>query len=126
MTRLTSMEAYQEIQSSGLLGKRQKHAYNVLYEHGPLTGNELSEEMKIPGQWKRCSELKNKGLVIEVGERRCSVTGVNCYIWDVTGEFPKKQVINTQDEVIKINKRLKKLELKRDKLLLQLRTKMSL
>lgn len=90
MIRDTSIKAYHEIQTSGLLGKRQKQAYNVLFEHGPMTGNELSKAMGMPGQWKRMSELKKRGLAKEVGERPCSVTGVNCIIWDVTANLPVK------------------------------------
>jgi hypothetical protein len=86
--RDTSIEAYHTIKSSGLLGGRQKHAYSVLLEFGPLTGNELSIKMGIPGQWKRCSELKKKGLVTEVGERVCTVTERNCIIWGVTSNPP--------------------------------------
>lgn len=88
--RQTSVEAYNDIMVSGLLGKRQKDAYAVLYENGPLTGNELSLKMGIPGQWKRCSELKKRGLALEVGERLCSVTGRNCITWDVTDKLPTK------------------------------------
>jgi hypothetical protein len=88
--RRTSANAYHEVMASGLLGERQKHAYEILYKHGPLTGNELSEQMGIPGQWKRCSELKKRGLAIEVGERECRVTGRVCIIWDVTDNPPRK------------------------------------
>lgn len=86
--RQTSIDAYNAIKESGLLGKRQKHAYNVLYKDGPLTGNELSELMRIPGQWKRCSELKKRRLAIEVGKRPCRVTGRECLTWDVTSNMP--------------------------------------
>lgn len=90
MARSTSIQAYQAMLQSGLLGARQKQAYAVLFHFGPLTGNELSARMKMPGQWKRCSELKKRGLVTEVGERNCSITGINCITWDVTSNVPQK------------------------------------
>lgn len=90
MIRQTSIEAFQEIQESGLLGKRQKHAYNTLYQYGPLTGQELSKKMGIPGQWKRCSELKKRGVCFEVGEKVCSVTGQKAILWDVNDKKPTK------------------------------------
>lgn len=88
--RRTSIDAYHAVMESGLLGERQKQAYDVLYKHGPLTGNELSKIMNLPGQWKRCSELKKRDLTIEVGERECRVTGRICIIWDVTDNPPRK------------------------------------
>lgn len=94
--RQTSLLAYTAIKESGLLGKRQKQAYEVLYAHGPLTGNELSEIMKISGQWKRCSELKKRGLAIEVGERDCRITGNLCILWDVTDNLPRKAISESQ------------------------------
>lgn len=95
--RRTSANAYHEVMASGLLGERQKHAYEILYKHGPLTGNEMSEQMGIPGQWKRCSELKKRDLAIEVGERECRVTGRVCIIWDVTDNPPRKADHETRE-----------------------------
>lgn len=95
--RKTSKKAYELVLHSGLLGKRQKQAYHVLYECGPLTGNELSEKMGMYGQWKRCSELKKRGLAEEVGERKCSITGMNCITWDVTDLLPDR-VLNAKQK----------------------------
>lgn len=95
--RRTSIEAYRQVMESGLLGKRQKQAYDVLFKHGPLTGNELSKLMGMPGQWKRCSELKKRDLAVEVGERDCTVTGRNCIIWDVTDNPPRKADDETRE-----------------------------
>ena len=100
--RRTSLSAYHEVMASGLLGERQKQAYEVLFHHGPLTGNELSQMMGRPGQWKRCSELKKRGLAIEVGERECRVTGRQCIIWDVTEDLPRKA-----DEAVRESSRQK-------------------
>lgn len=87
--RKTSVDAYNYIIQSGILSKLHTKAYKVLYEKGPLTGRELSVAMELEGQWKRCSELKKRGLAIEVGERECSVTGMLAYVWDVTDAMPQ-------------------------------------
>jgi hypothetical protein len=101
--RHTSAIAWEEIQKSGILGKRQRHAYNVLYEFGPLTGQELSKRMGIPGQWKRCNELKLRGVVSEVGERWCTVTGRLAIIWDVNDKLPVKPPVRiTNADKIKV------------------------
>jgi hypothetical protein len=88
--RNTSVSAFEFIKQNGVLGERQAHAYEVLYFCGPLTGQELSVKMGMPGQWKRCSELKKRGLAIEVGEAKCSVTGQLAILWDVTENMPSE------------------------------------
>lgn len=104
--RHTSIEAYREVMTSGLLGERQKQAYEVLFQRGPLTGNELSKLMELPGQWKRCSELKKRGLATEVGERECRVTGRNCIVWDVTANPPHKAEVERSESSRQKIKRL--------------------
>lgn len=122
MIRTTSIRAYEEIRESGLLGKRQKHAYRVLFHKGPLTGQELSREMGIPGQWKRCNELKLRGLAREVGEKICSVTGRNVLLWDVTSNMPKKAkkkrgLAKIDEQIAKYKRTLTRLQKKREALL---------
>lgn len=82
--RETSLAAFQEIQQDGTLGARQKQALEILIQHGPLTGNEVSHKAGLPGLWKRLSELEDLGLVRSVGKRRCAVTGRQAMTWEVT------------------------------------------
>ena len=42
------------------------------------------------GMGSRLSELRSVGAVYEVGTRRCSVTGHNVILWDVTDRLPLK------------------------------------
>ena len=84
--RATSLEAYKDIVNSGVLGKRQVEAYEVLYDHGPLTAGELVDESGVSGLWKRLSELRDMGIIEEVGKRKCRITGAVCIEWDVNGK----------------------------------------
>lgn len=97
MTRQTSIDAYNAIKDSGLLSKRRFEVYAVLFEHGPLTGGELSELLpkKISrtigsNVHARLSELTERGVVMEIGYRICSVSGQRVILWDVTNNLPSK------------------------------------
>ena len=89
MTRSTSREALAYIESSGILGKRRTQAYRFLFDHGPMTANELSQHAgNLSGLWKRLSELRSMGMVREMGERKCAITGRQAILWDVTEKLP--------------------------------------
>ena len=90
--RRTSIDAFNAVVASGAIGKLQKEAYRVLYNEGPLTGQELARQAKIAGLWKRLSELKDSGVIQEVGKRHCTVTGRMALVWDVTQGEPKARV----------------------------------
>ena len=100
MARRTSIQAYEFVQSSGAVGRQQRRIYNELYEHGPMTATEclaaIDQEMKQHiGKglnWNtrtRFGELRDKGLIEEVGERACKITHRNVILWDVTDNFPQ-------------------------------------
>lgn len=92
MVRKTSIAVFRQIEAEGLLSKRRFQAYKVLFDMGPLTAMEVSHAARIPGLWKRCSELKEMGVVEEVGERTCKVTGRLAYLLDVNENKPVKKV----------------------------------
>lgn len=92
--RDTSVKAFKKINASGLLRKMQLEAYNILYNHGPLTANEVyrlsghssnSERHSFP---QRIGELTVKGVVTEVGEKRCEITNRKVIVYDVTSKLP--------------------------------------
>ena len=85
--RHTSREAWESIQRSGILTQRQKQAYVVLFEAGPMTGTQLVEYAKMPGLWKRLSELERAGVARRTRVVRCPVTDHNVWEWDVTAEL---------------------------------------
>jgi sugar-specific transcriptional regulator TrmB len=91
--RRTSIDAFNAIRECGVLGARQKLAFDMLLVHGPMTGNELSQVSGVPGLWKRLSELESKKACRAVGERKCRVTGRLATLWDVY----ERELMNQQD-----------------------------
>lgn len=108
MIRQTSVNAYNFIKSSGVLGELQWQTYDVLFRRGGLTANEIfvtvKKEMLAAGvaesvvnelrdtYHQRLSELKDMGLVYEVQERKCTVTLREVIEWDVTSNMPVQPV----------------------------------
>lgn len=110
MIRDTSIDAYNFVQQCGYVGERQKLVYEILYHHGPLTGNELFEVMKrdydrnINQQniTTRLGELRDMGCVIELTKRPCKITGIRVIEWDVNSKHPVKlERKKSKDEIIK-------------------------
>lgn len=100
MTRQTSISAYNAIKENGLLSKRRWEVYDILFRFGPLTANEAfkkiaTETGKSSSSFlsvsnARFTELRRNGLLVEAGERSCSITGVRVIEWDVTDKLPVK------------------------------------
>lgn len=103
--RETSEYAYLQIKEEGLLSKMRLQVYEYLYFNGPATGTEINLDMRgIEGRdnyHKRLSELRDLGVVKEVGKRKCRVTGRQAIEWDVTNELPEKskpRTVKPRDE----------------------------
>lgn len=97
MTRQTSIEAYHTIKENGLLSERRWQVYDLVFRHGPLTGNQLIQlarkeyPMLNTGAFNiRLSELRKMGVVEEIRTVVCPVTGHNVIEWDVTDRLPLK------------------------------------
>lgn len=99
MTRRTSAEAYYEIKANGLLSKRRFEVYEELYLGGPGTQTEVvhriwakrAHGLRRPGQpsfTPRFRELLKRGVIVEVCERPCKITGRNCIEWETTTNLP--------------------------------------
>lgn len=93
MTRQTSIEAHNKIKEDGMLSKKRLETYSALFEYGPATAAELSKKVSaksiVMGNIRsRLFELKKLGVVYEVTERKCNVTGFNVIEWDVTDKLP--------------------------------------
>jgi hypothetical protein len=92
VTRKTSIEAYNQIKANGLLSALQFSIYAKLFDCGPMTQGELwntyFQHMQRHSVAPRFAELKDRGVVMEVGERPCRVTGVSALVWDVTDRLP--------------------------------------
>lgn len=98
--RRTSIETYRQIEAEGLLSKMRFEAYELLFNYGPLTANQLMQQAKLLNPAKshqslesigrRLSELRDVGVIYEVKEINCPVTGRPVILWDVTEKLPLK------------------------------------
>lgn len=101
--RATSVEAYHQIIEEGLLTATKARVYEHLYVSGPLTARELTLRMARAGEnatsyHKRLSELRDVGVVAEVGIRTCAVTKRRAITWDVTASLPGKPVARPEPD----------------------------
>jgi hypothetical protein len=108
MIQETSREIYNQIKNNGLLGKMQFMVYEFIYEHGPVTANELfmAKQMKT-NQSGRFTELSQMDVIYEAETRKCDVTGNNAIAWNVTNRIPDKSQIKKYSSKAEILKKIK-------------------
>jgi len=92
--RETSIEAYRYLVDEGILPERRRHAYRIIFKYGPATSNQLEEYVVrdnphvarevINNIDKRISELRDMGVVRELGTTICPITNREVILWDVT------------------------------------------
>lgn len=84
-SRKTSREAYEQLKESGKLSRLRWIIYDYLFHHGPATAQECFKALKLEtNQSGRFTELRDLGVVEEVGRTTCRVTGREVIAWDVT------------------------------------------
>lgn len=96
--RETSIDAYNEIKANGLLSEKRFQVYEILVDHGPLTGAEVSQRIRqkhgrstvSETVRNRLTELRDLGVVREVGQKPCPITGRTVIVWDVTKNLPEQ------------------------------------
>ena len=112
--RQTSIDCYNKIKSEGLLSKMRLKVYEAILKKAPCTSGEAfatmtTKENQISQSRARFTELRDLGVIYEVRNRRCTITGVNVIEWDLTDRLPvnikktkktKKQKVN--DVLIKL------------------------
>lgn len=92
MTRQTSIDAYRIIERNGLLKGLQWMVYQYVCKNGPVTQQQT--RLALGGNkdsgviTTRFSELKRKGVIIEVGEVQNKPSKMNVYLWQDTGKLP--------------------------------------
>ena len=94
--RTTSIEVYRKLVEAKLLPPMRRRVYDNLYKYGPLTRNEVAENIDmVPNDCStRLKELRDANRVREVGEDKCNVTGQKIILYDVTdmiGQDPPKK-----------------------------------
>ena len=100
MNRETSIKAYREALASGLISNRRAEILKVIAEHGPITSMEVfkiiddanPEKLVKVGRYNRgrFSELRDMGVIAEVGVRKDKITGFEVTVYDMTGRLPVK------------------------------------
>ena len=104
-TRQTSIDCYNQIKQDGSLSKMRFEVYSALLSMGkPSTTREVYETMNVLKQEAtRFTELRKLGVIYEVQNRKCTITGRTSIEWDLTDRLPvnvkntnktKKQRIN--------------------------------
>lgn len=104
-TRQTSIEAYRNIKEKGLLSRRRFEVYSYVFNHGPISANEMCRDMLRQGLTfssynARFSELRDIGVLQEVGFKTDEITNQKVIVWDVTSALPipykKKEATNEE------------------------------
>jgi|TARA_R110000772_G_scaffold239325_1_gene351372 predicted transcriptional regulator len=112
-TRQTSIDCYNQIKSEGLLSNMRFRVYSALLAMGkPSTTREVYATMNIIKQEAtRFTELRKLGVIYEVQNRTCTVTGRTSIEWDLTDKLPvnvkntnktKKQRINDALNLLRV------------------------
>lgn len=90
--RDTSLEAYEHILTTGILGRDRTRCYRIIYEKGPLAQYELEEfegnKVNRGSLPKRVAELESIGVVRIVGDKINPRSGRRCHLYDVTAHVP--------------------------------------
>ena len=88
--RQTSIDCFNQIKEEGLLSKMRFEVYTSLLNIGkPSTTREVYETMNLPKQEAtRFTELRNLGVIYEVQNRVCTITGRTAIEWDLTDRLP--------------------------------------
>jgi predicted transcriptional regulator len=89
-TRQTSIDCYNEIKRNGSLSKMRFEVYSALLLMGrPSTTREVYETMNVLKQEAtRFTELRKLGVIYEVQNRKCTITGRTSIEWDLTDRLP--------------------------------------
>tara|TARA_R110000764_G_scaffold155841_1_gene243768 strand:+ start:454 stop:867 length:414 start_codon:yes stop_codon:yes gene_type:complete len=89
-TRQTSIDCYNQIKTDGSLSKMRFEVYSALLSMGkPSTTREVYETMNVLKQEAtRFTELRKLGVIYEVQNRKCTITGRTSIEWDLTDKLP--------------------------------------
>ena len=92
-TRQTSIDCYNKIKSEGLLSNMRLKVYEASLRKAPCTSGEAyatmtTKENQISQSRARFTELREMGVIYEVQNRKCTITGMNVIEWDLTDRLP--------------------------------------
>jgi hypothetical protein len=92
-TRQTSIDCYNQIKEEGLLSNMRFRVYEAILRKAPCTSAEvlstmLSKNSAITSSRARFTELRELGVIYEVQNRKCTITGRTSIEWDLTDRLP--------------------------------------
>tara|TARA_R110002020_G_scaffold6916_3_gene29316 strand:- start:288 stop:698 length:411 start_codon:yes stop_codon:yes gene_type:complete len=89
-TRQTSIDCFNQIKQEGLLSNMRFRVYSALLAMGkPSTTREVYKTMNVIKQEAtRFTELRKLGVIYEVQNRKCTITGRTSIEWDLTDKLP--------------------------------------
>ena len=89
-TRQTSIDCYNQIKEEGLLSNMRFKVYSALLAIGkPSTTREVYKTINVEKQEAtRFTELRKLGVIYEVQNRKCTITGRTSIEWDLTDKLP--------------------------------------
>lgn len=98
--RQTSIDCFNQIKAQGLLSKQRFEVYSALLKIGkPSTTREVYATMNVEKQEAtRFTELRNIGVIYEVRNRKCNITGRTAIEWDLTDGLPKEKIISNNSK----------------------------
>jgi len=114
--RQTSIDCYNQIKAEGLLSKRRLEVYEAILKSAPCSSGEAFSKMLtssnvISQSRARFTELRELGVIYEVGVKKCSITNRNVIEWDLTDNLPFELEKNkTKSKKTKINEVLSLIE----------------
>jgi hypothetical protein len=98
--RQTSIDCYNQIKAQGLLSKLRLATHYAMLNCSPCTAGELQNYIdkngiKVKHAWKLLSQLRDLGVVYEMNERKCNITGRVVIEWELTDKLPIKADLPT-------------------------------
>ena len=114
--RQTSRDCYNQIKEEGLLSKMRFKVYESILTNAPCTSAEvlstmLSKNSAITSSRARFTELRELGVIYEVQNRKCSITGRTSIEWDLTDKLPVNVKNTNKTKKQKIDEALNSLRL---------------
>jgi len=92
--RQTSIDCYNKIKAEGLLSKRRLEVLETLLQSAPCTSSEAIRNagatFGVFGVSSRFTELRDLGVIYEVGIKKCTITNRKVIEWDLTDKLPTK------------------------------------
>lgn len=116
MARQTSIDCYNQIKAQGLLSKMRFKVYECILTNAPCTSaealsNMLSKNSAITSSRARFTELRELGVIYEVRNRKCTITGRTAIEWDLTDGLPKEKIISDNSKKQRIQTTIDALKL---------------